>query len=170
MWRDEIRRKFCHEIMSGAAFEERSWVGFSFNLMKETETVSETLCLWYENETLFSAQYVNCTSPQAFGLSLLVIFLYSLCYVWSGYISVEPLPIIGPLSIPRLTWMDTEHCLNGDWQGRTEVHRRKNPSHATSSNKILKWTGQGQNPGLRGDRRATNRLSHGVAFKINQAN
>jgi hypothetical protein len=48
----------------------------------------------------------------------------------------------------------------------TEENRctlRKTWPSATLSNKNFTWTDPGSNPGLRGERQASNRLSHGTA-------
>jgi len=45
---------------------------------------------------------------------------------------------------------------------------RENCWSATPSTTNLTWTDLGWNPGLRGDRPATNHLSHGKAFGIGQ--
>jgi hypothetical protein len=50
------------------------------------------------------------------------------------------------------------------WQGKTRRTRRKTCPSATSSATNPTWTNQGSNPGFRGVRPATNRLSHGTAF------
>ena len=87
---------------------------------------------------LFSAQYVHCVSCSvrstyiacpvqcAVRTTRVVRGLWTqfvtrfVCWV-AECISVEELPIMGLFFIPLLTWMLTEHCLNGDWQGKTEV-------------------------------------------------
>jgi hypothetical protein len=50
-----------------------------------------------------------------------------------------------------------------NWQGTTEVHGEKSCPSATLSTTNPMWTYPGSNPGLRGERPATNRLSHGTA-------
>jgi hypothetical protein len=50
-----------------------------------------------------------------------------------------------------------------NWEGKTEVLGGKTCPSATLSAINPTWTDQGSNPGLRGERPATNRLSHGTA-------
>jgi hypothetical protein len=47
--------------------------------------------------------------------------------------------------------------------GENRSTRRKTCPSATLSTTNLTWTDPGSNPGLRGERPATNRLSHGTA-------
>jgi hypothetical protein len=51
-----------------------------------------------------------------------------------------------------------------NWQGETEVLGGKTCPSATLSTTNPTWTGLWSNPGLRGERSATNRLSHGTAL------
>jgi hypothetical protein len=51
-------------------------------------------------------------------------------------------------------------------QGKNEVLGENLPS-ATLSTTNPTWIDPGANPGLRGERPATNRLSHGTAYLIN---
>jgi hypothetical protein len=48
-------------------------------------------------------------------------------------------------------------------KGENRITRRKSCSSATLSTTNPTWTDPGSNPGLRGERPATNRLSHGTA-------
>jgi hypothetical protein len=48
--------------------------------------------------------------------------------------------------------------------GKTEVLGEKTCPSATLSTTNPTWTDPGSNPGLRGERLATNRLSYGTAF------
>jgi hypothetical protein len=49
-----------------------------------------------------------------------------------------------------------------NWQGKTEVLRGKTCPNATLSTTNPTWSNPGSNPGLRGGRQTTNRLSHGT--------
>jgi hypothetical protein len=51
-----------------------------------------------------------------------------------------------------------------NWQRKTKVFGGKTCPSATLSNKNFKWIDPGSNPGLRGGRPATNRLSHVTAL------
>jgi hypothetical protein len=51
-----------------------------------------------------------------------------------------------------------------NWQGKTEVLGEKTCPSATLSTTNPTQTDPGSNPGLRGGRQATNRLSHGTAY------
>jgi hypothetical protein len=69
-----------------------------------------------------------------------------------------------------------EHQWNEFDRGKPTTRRKTCPS-ATLSTTNLTWTDLGSNPGLRGERPATNRLSHGtvivtwlVYIKINSDN
>jgi hypothetical protein len=53
-----------------------------------------------------------------------------------------------------------------NWQGKTEVLREKTCPSATLSTTNHTWTDPGSNPGLRGERPATNPLSHTTALVI----
>jgi hypothetical protein len=48
--------------------------------------------------------------------------------------------------------------------GENRITRGKTCPSATLSTTNPTWTDPGSNPGLRGDRPATNRLSHGTAY------
>jgi hypothetical protein len=54
------------------------------------------------------------------------------------------------------------HQWNEIDRGKPTTRRKTSPS-ATLSTTNLTWTDPGSNPGLRGERPATNRLSHGTA-------
>ena len=56
-----------------------------------------------------------------------------------------------------------EHRWNGI-DGKTEVLGGKTCPSATLSTKNPTWTDPGLNPGLRGERPATNHVSHGTAW------
>jgi hypothetical protein len=56
-----------------------------------------------------------------------------------------------------------EHQWNEIDRGKPTTHRKTCPS-ATLSTTNLTWIDLGSNPGLRGERPATNRLSHGTAY------
>jgi hypothetical protein len=58
--------------------------------------------------------------------------------------------------------MNMEQWWNDIFAGETEVLGENLPS-ATLSTKNPTWIEPGANPGLRGERPATNRLSHGTA-------
>jgi hypothetical protein len=51
-----------------------------------------------------------------------------------------------------------------NWQGKTDVTRGKTCPNATLSTTNPTWNDPGSNPGLRGERPATKRLSHGTAM------
>jgi hypothetical protein len=57
-----------------------------------------------------------------------------------------------------------EHQWNEIDRGKPTTTRRKTCPSATLSTTNLTWTDPGSNPGLRGERPATNRLSHGTAY------
>jgi hypothetical protein len=59
--------------------------------------------------------------------------------------------------------MNMEQWWNDIFAGETEVLGENLPS-ATLSTTNLSWIDPGANPGLRGERPATNRLSHGTAI------
>jgi hypothetical protein len=61
--------------------------------------------------------------------------------------------------------MNMEQMVEWYFAGETEVLRENLPS-ATSSTTNPTWIDPGANPGLRGERPATNRLSHGTALRI----
>jgi hypothetical protein len=52
-------------------------------------------------------------------------------------------------------------------RGKPTIRRQTCPS-ATLSTTNVTWTDPGSNPGLRGERPATNRLSHGTALSLKQ--
>jgi hypothetical protein len=52
------------------------------------------------------------------------------------------------------------------WTWENRSNRGKTCPSATLSTTNPTWTDLGSNPGLRGERPATNRLSHGTAFVI----
>jgi hypothetical protein len=56
-----------------------------------------------------------------------------------------------------------EHQWNEIYRGKPTTRGETCPS-ATLSTTNLTWTDPGSNPGLRGERPATNRLSHGTTF------
>jgi hypothetical protein len=58
-----------------------------------------------------------------------------------------------------------EHQWNEIYRGKPTTRRKTCPS-ATLSTTNLTWTDPGSNPGLRGKRPATNRLSHGTAQRL----
>ena len=49
-------------------------------------------------------------------------------------------------------------------RGENRITQRKTYPSATLSTTNPTWTDPGSNPGLRGERSATNRLSHGTAY------
>jgi hypothetical protein len=51
-----------------------------------------------------------------------------------------------------------------NWQGKTEVLRRKTCHSATLSSTNPTWTNPESSPVRRGERLATNSLSHGTAY------
>jgi hypothetical protein len=53
-----------------------------------------------------------------------------------------------------------------NWQGKTEVLGEKNCPIAALSTTNPTWTDPGSNTGLRGERPANNRLSHGTALPL----
>jgi hypothetical protein len=53
-----------------------------------------------------------------------------------------------------------------NWQGKTEVLGGKTCPSATLSTTNPTWTDPGSKPGLRGERPATNRLSHGTDLQL----
>jgi hypothetical protein len=59
-----------------------------------------------------------------------------------------------------------EHQWNEIDRGKRTTRRKTCPS-ATLSTTNPKWTDPGSNPGIRGERPATNRLRHGTAFRCN---
>jgi hypothetical protein len=61
--------------------------------------------------------------------------------------------------------MNMEQWWNDIFAVETEVLGENLPS-ATLSTTNLTWIDPGANPGLRGERPATNRLSHGTAYKL----
>jgi hypothetical protein len=59
--------------------------------------------------------------------------------------------------------MNMEQWWNDIFAGETEVLRENLPSATLSTTNPI-WIDPGANPGLRGERPATNRLSHGTAL------
>jgi hypothetical protein len=52
------------------------------------------------------------------------------------------------------------------WQGKTEELGEKPSPRATLSTRNPTWIDSGANPGLRGERPATNRLNHGTPTRL----
>jgi hypothetical protein len=83
------------------------------------------------------------------------------CVVWViimgwDYVS-ELLPPADILLIPQMTWLG-ERRWNDILAGKPEKTRKKNRSTTNPT-----WIYPGANPGISGERPATNRLSHGSA-------
>jgi hypothetical protein len=79
------------------------------------------------------------------------------------YVSVELRPLTRPLSTPQMIhewiWISGGMIFIGEnWRTRRKIH----PS-ATLSTTNPTWTALGANPGLCGEKPATNRLSYGTA-------
>jgi hypothetical protein len=89
-------------------------------------------------------------------------------WVWSigGTILTGETEVLGEKHYTALVvdvWMSMEHWWNDTYKGNRSAGIKTCPS-AILSVTNLTWTGQGSNPGLRGERLATNRLSHVTAW------
>jgi hypothetical protein len=96
-------------------------------------------------------------------LSGLVMLFFS--WRWSGSSTQAWMPTyVSTLRIPQMIWV---WRMSVKWyidRGKPENSEKNNPS-ATLSTTNPTWIGPGANPGLRGERPATNDLSHGTALR-----
>jgi hypothetical protein len=82
---------------------------------------------------------------------------------WGGSSTQAWMPTyVSILRIPQMMWV-WRTTVEWYWQGKTEKLGRKTCPSATLSTTNPTWTYSGANPVLRGERPATNHLSHGTA-------
>jgi hypothetical protein len=133
-------------------------------------TVYELLILWLNVSTHkcskcrgLSVTQLVCSNTNQLWSSSLCNFLHYFCCVGWNNVSVELLPLTGPLFIPQMIhewiWSSGGMILTGE-NRRT---RRKTCPSATLSTTNYTWTDLVGNPGLRREKPATNRLSYDTA-------
>jgi hypothetical protein len=83
--------------------------------------------------------------------------------VLSPWVHSARRPLTGLLYLPRVIVMMEKIWWNEDWQGEPKYSEKTYPS-ATLSTTNLTWPDPGSNPGRRGRKPATNRLSYGAAL------
>jgi hypothetical protein len=129
-------------------------------MVRTTQHYQRYICIMFCYNTFRSASYGHHQSS-------LILFIEgprSRCYgrtaaycvtFWWRWREIWSVFFIFPSNIAPVEW---------NWQGKTEV-LGGNLSHCLLSTTNSTWTGPGSNPGLRGERPATNRLSHGTAYQ-----
>jgi hypothetical protein len=105
---------------------------------------------------LYTVIYFNCDIPFFY-------FFYSLSGGWSpNWVHSARRLLNGLLYLPGWLWW-WRIWWNKDWQGKPKYSEKTYPS-ATLSTTNPTWPGPGLNPGRRGGKPATNRLSYGAAM------
>jgi hypothetical protein len=87
-------------------------------------------------------------------------FLFLVGWDWVSWYCGHYWPTV-PAPDDRWGWL-WRNTWNEDWQGKPKYSEKTCPS-ATLSTKNLTWVDTGLNPGRRGGKPATNRLSYGAA-------
>jgi hypothetical protein len=106
---------------------------------------------------LYSSLYV--TLSTIFFLLLLLLFLVG--WEWISWYWGHYWPIV-PASDDRWWWL-SRNWWNEEWQGKPKYSEKTFPSTTLSTTNPT-WLEPGLNPGCRGGKPATNRLSYGAAF------